>query len=298
MFENWVSPVSAVIYAIGTFLPLDAGGHLAFLQEKINVAGNLLFPAVLYLGAFLAVVLAYRHDILALLRDMGAVFQTLFPDAQDASALDAEEAYQSMALSPEYRLVFLILVGTVPLFLLFLPLDAFFGSIEGNLWVRGGGFTLTGILMLLAQFSRPRSQKGRRSRGVLASRAKWGDVFLVGLVQVLGVLPGFSRLGASVAVGVLRGFDHRFSLRFSLLLSVPAYLGAGVLSLFGAFGSTQGVTGDMFPTAILGFVLTVLVGYGGIQFSRRLMKKEKFFILGIYPILMGVLVMAVPKLLA
>ena len=97
---------------------------------------------------------------------------------------------------------------------------------------------------------------------------------LVGCAQAVGTLPGISRSGITISAGLLRGFDRTFAVRFSFLMSLPAVLGANILSLKDALEA--GVDLEMLPIYLVGMVVSGVVGYFAIRLVNLLADKGKF----------------------
>ena len=100
------------------------------------------------------------------------------------------------------------------------------------------------------------------------------DAVIIGLAQAVAIIPGLSRSGATIVVGLTRGFTGSFAVKFSLLLSIPAVAGAMLVELFKAI--RDGANFSLFFVYLLGFIVAVVVGYFTIQISRRLISKGGF----------------------
>jgi undecaprenyl-diphosphatase len=100
------------------------------------------------------------------------------------------------------------------------------------------------------------------------------DALLIGLAQAVATIPGLSRSGTTISVGLARGLTGTFAIRFSLLLSVPAVSGATIWAIYRAFSG--GADFSLLPSYLAGFVVAASVGYFAIQFLRRIMSSGKF----------------------
>ena len=106
------------------------------------------------------------------------------------------------------------------------------------------------------------------------------DAILIGLAQAVAVVPGLSRSGTTISVGLARGLTGAFAVRFSLLLSIPAVLGATLVSIYRAISGGANFT--LLPTYLAGFVVAAAVGYFAIQFLRKIMADRKFIYFAYY----------------
>ena len=135
-----------------------------------------------------------------------------------------------------------------------------------NTFFIGFAFLMTGVLL----FAADRMGHGNKSeRG-----ATLGDAVMVGLAQAVAVVPGLSRSGTTISAGLLRGFDRNFAVKFSFLLSIPAVIGANLVSLVKAFAA--GVEWSMVPKYLVGVVVAFVSGYFAIYLLRMIVQRGKF----------------------
>lgn len=125
-----------------------------------------------------------------------------------------------------------------------------------------------------------RGKKGPKSATML-------DALLVGVGQAVAVVPGLSRSGTTISAGMMRWFHRRFAVRFSFLLSIPAVLGANILSLKDAISA--GVDWGQVPVYLVGVLTAAVSGYLCIGLLRRIANKGKFGAFAYYCWAMGLL---------
>ncbi len=234
------------------FLPVSSSGHLSLLQAFCGVTdtGGMLFDVLLHLGTLAAVVAAYRRDILAMLREIG-------PGLRDMGRRGTGP------MPPARRLALLVVVGTGPLALV-LPVRDALEQLYGNTLFIGCALLVTGLLLFVADRMGP----GKKTETDAAA----ADVLLVGLAQAVATVPGLSRSGATVSLGLARGFRRSFALRYSFLLSIPAVLGANLFSLRDAVG-TGGAPVSVY---LAGMAAAAAAGYGAIRLLRRMAERGRF----------------------
>lgn len=221
----WQSVVLALLQGLTEFLPISSSGHLVLVPV---VAGwpdqGLAFDVAVHFGTLGAVLVYFRRDLL----DMASGW-LLHVGGRGASA--------------ESRLAWAVLIGTVPL-----GLAGFFGHdwIEANLRsalviaAATGGF---GILLWLADAFGAQ----RRSEETLRLR----EAFLIGLAQVLALVPGTSRSGITMTAAMALGLTRSAAARFSFLLSVPAILFAAGLETWNLARTPEAVRWDILAGATL-----------------------------------------------
>ena len=136
----------------------------------------------------------------------------------------------------------------------------------------------TGCLL----FASDRVRKGRKTE----KTATLADAVLVGVAQALATCPGISRSGTTITAGCFMGFDRKFAVRYSFLLSIPAILGANVLSLKDALATV--VWGEV-PVYLVGVAVAAAVGYACIRLLKMIADKGKFGAFAYYCWIVGVL---------
>ena len=249
-----------LVQGITEFLPVSSSGHLSILQNLLNLdyseEYNLLFEVLLHLGTLISVCVAYRIELKAMISD-GLEFLRM----RRESDLD-----EPIVLKPSARALLFVLIGTIPLFITLI-----FTRGISRLFLNTGfiGFALliTGGLIFVSD---KYVKRGNRTEKTMT----FMDAIVIGLAQAVAVLPGLSRSGTTISVGLARGLSGSFAVRFSLLLSIPAVLGATVVTLFKAIRG--GIDFSLLPIYLVGFVVATVVGFFTIQILRRLMTKGGF----------------------
>ena len=251
-----------LVQGLTEFLPVSSSGHLALVQKLFGMKDvPLMFDVLLHFGTLFAVFAAFWKDILAMLLEFGRMVSSLFGRSDS----------KKMPLAR--RLVMLIIVGTLPLVLTVFLSGIVKQAMQTPLAV-GLLLCATGLLLYMAN-RLPRGEKNEKNALV-------SDALIVGVCQGIAVLPGLSRSGVTISAGLFRKFDRSFAVRFSFLLSVPAVLGATLLSLIGALRTPEVVENapvymDIAPGFyVVGMIVAALVGYIAIGLVRRLIGRGKF----------------------
>ena len=126
-------------------------------------------------------------------------------------------------------------------------------------------------------------RKGRKTE----RSATWVDALLVGVGQAVATLPGVSRSGMTITAGCFVGYERRFAVRFSFLLSIPAVLGANILSVGDAVQA--GINGAEVPMYLVGVVTAAVVGYLCIRLLKYVADKGRFGAFAYYCWAVGIL---------
>ena len=259
-----------LVQGVAEFLPISSSGHLAIARNLLNMegAGDIpeFFDVLLHLGTLIAVFIAYWSDI----RDMVVEF---FRGIRDLA-----HRTTPTPVPPARRLILLIIIGTLPLFAV-LPIRKAVQGLGDNMYFVGAALIFTGFLLFLCD----RVRKGRKTE----RSAGWTDALLVGVGQAVATLPGVSRSGMTITAGCFVGYERKFAVRFSFLLSIPAVLGANILSLKDAMDA--GIDWSQVPVYLVGVITAAVVGYLCIRLLKMIADKGKFGFFAYYCWAVGLL---------
>ena len=255
------SILMGILQGVAEFLPISSSGHLALFQRFFAMENyeetQMFFTVLLHLGTLISVFVYYWRDILDMIREFFLFLGDLF---------SRKRGRDRGPIPPARRMVLLIVVGTLPLFAI-LPVKDWIEGAMGSAVFVSVALILTGFVLFFSD----RMARGRKN----ARTATVTDALLVGCAQALGTLPGISRSGATISAGLLRGFDRTFAVRFSFLMSLPAILGANILTLKDVL-EEGAIQPDMLPIYIVGTVVAAVVGYFAIRLVNLLASKGKF----------------------
>lgn len=236
-----------LVQGITEFLPISSSGHLALLQNIFNIEeADLMLDAMLHLGTLLAVFAVYRTEVRGLFRGGFALFGV----GRDA------RSRKTTAMTRK-RLALLVLIGTIPL-LVVLPFRGKLSELADNTIFVGLMLMVSGLILYV---SNRRAANGKAFRHVTGL-----DALLVGFGQALSAVPGISRSGTIISVGMLRGFQRSFAVKFAYLLSLPSVLGSVILKLFDAI--KLGVDPGMLPMYLIGMLVASVSGFFCIRIMR------------------------------
>ena len=171
----------------------------------------------------------------------------------------------------------LILVSTIPTGVIGYTAKSLVSAASATLIVPGVCLLLTGVLLIVADFT----EDGKK----IPRDVSYTNGFFIGIAQGLSTLPGLSRSGTTITACLLSGFDKRFAVKYSFLMSVPAILGASVLELKDV--AAEPITGSLILCCIIGAVVAGLVGYVCIKVMLAVVRKKKFKGFAIYCFALG-----------
>lgn len=238
-----------IVQGLTEFLPISSSAHIRILGEFLPSAQDpgATFTAILQIGTECAVLLFFAQQIRQLLR--GGTMARL------------------------------ILIGSVPIFILgYLGQDYIRNNFR-SLWLIAATLIIFGILLGYLDF------KGRKVK--MLNELTMRDGLLYGFAQSLALIPGVSRSGSTIAMGRFLGYRREEALRYSFLLAIPAVLGSGAYELLNSFSEPTN-TFTLFET----FVATIasfLVGYSVIAWLMKFVQTKSFLPFVIYRISLGTL---------
>ena len=262
-----------IIEGITEWLPVSSTGHMILLEEvlRLNVSEAFwsMFLVVIQLGAILAVVVLF------------------FPRLWPFHRTDAREIGVFRVLDREKITMWCkILISCVPAIVIGLPLDDWLEEHFYNYPTVAAMLILYGILFIVVE---------NRNAGKLAKVRDIGDItwkmaLLVGVFQVLALIPGTSRSGATILGGLLLGMSRKTASEYTFFLAVPVMIGASLLKLV-KFGFH--FTGYEAALLILGMVTAFVVSVVVIRFLLQYIRKHDFKVFGYYRIVLGLVVLCV-----
>jgi undecaprenyl-diphosphatase len=272
------------------FLPVSSSGHLVLVPWLLGwAAPGLAFDAVVHWGTALAVVAYFWRDWVSLVvaavrslrelawrRSRTSLATGRSPAGEGASGTSA--AAQPSQGSPDARLAWFVVLGTVPAAVIGWLLEDFFEGMFAR------PVPASAFLLVTAAFLTTSERLGRRGRDL--DTLAWPDALLVGLAQALAIFPGISRSGATIAAGLGRGLRREPAARFSFLLATPIILGAGLLQVVDL--AQVGNLAAQVPTLFAGFVTSGVVGFGCIHFLLRYLQRRRLYPFAVYCAAAGV----------
>jgi len=269
--------ILGLVQGLTEFLPISSSAHLRIVGE-LTAWGDpgATFTAITQLGTELAVIIYFRREI-------GRIIAKWF------ASLGARGGRRSAGVQkgdPDVRMGWLIIIATVPIVIAgFLLQDTIRTSFR-SLWIVAVVLIVFGVLLGLADLL------GRRTKGL--NDIGYRDGILIGLAQMLALVPGVSRSGASTSMGRVLGYERPAAAQFSFLLAVPAVFGAGLYETYTALtcdpvaDAAEGCgIGYGMPETVVATVVAFGVGLAVIAFLMRFIKTRSFLPFVVYRILLG-----------
>ena len=263
--------ILGLVQGIAEFLPISSSGHLAILQNLFGMSdienGHMFFDVLLHFGTLIAICFVYWTDIEAMFRDVVDLIKGRKP------AVKPGKKPFSAA-----RMFLLICAATLPLVLI-LPVNDYIDMLTDKTFFVGIALVLTGFILYVAD----RMEVGNKNE----SNMRFKDALIIGLCQCVATLPGLSRSGTTITAGLATGQKRDYAVKFSLLMSIPAVLGATFLELIKAFKA--GIQASLIPAYLFGMIAAMVSGVMSIMLIRYIVNKGKFGGFSYYCWLVGAL---------
>ena len=260
-----------IFEGITEWLPVSSTGHLILVEEfiKLNVSEAFweMFMVVIQLGAIMAVVVLY--------------FKKLWPFQNQKKAKGALERYVK---TDKMIMWFKIVVSCIPSIVIGLPFNDFIEEHFNNYLVVSIMLIVYGIFFILIE----NYNKKRTASINSVVEIGWKTAFLIGVFQLLAVIPGTSRSGATIIGGILLGTSRTVAAEYTFFLAIPTMFGASLLKLV-KFGLN--FTGTEAIILIVGTLVSFVVSILAIKFLMGYIKKHDFKVFGWYRIALGIVVL-------
>ena len=248
--------ILGIVQGLTEFLPVSSSGHLVIAEHLLPGwhQPGIVFEIILHLATLMAVIIFFRHDLAALIKSL----------------------YTSGTQAKKHRRVILmLLLATIPTGIIGLAGKKFFISLFDRLDVVGGMLLITALLLWLAERKAPEK--------LTKKSTKTFDAIIIGITQGLAILPGISRSGSTIAVGMLLGIDPGTAARFSFLLSIPAISGAALLNI----KEISAIPSDQIITCLCGALAALLTGIMALKFLLMIIEERRLKIFSIYCLIVG-----------
>ena len=257
--------ILGLVQGLTEFLPISSSAHVQIAQQLMNLSEQsrpqlTAFIATIQLGTELAVVSYFMKDILRI-----------------GSSWLGWSIKPRSKMTSDTKLGWLIIIGTLPVLILGLAFRDFIENDVRNLWVIAYALIGFGILLGLADFF------GRKTKDIKDLNFSHGMLFGVG--QALALVPGVSRSGGTITVGLMLGYTRQAAARYSFLLAIPAVLGSGLFQFFSSVGD---LNQDLLVATLMATIASGVVGLSVIHYLLKYLQKGSFLPFVIWRVGVGV----------
>ena len=265
----WQAIVLGIIEGITEFLPISSTGHLTIAEKLMGMPlddeGLIAFTAIIQIGAIAAAIIYFWQDIQ---RVLIAWWRGLW--------------WKRARRKFDYKYGWAIIIGSVPIAVVGLVFKDEIETVLRSLWFVAGALIIWSSVMWLAD-------KYATTKRV-EKDTTWRDTLVIGLGQCLSLVPGVSRSGATISVGLLRGFDRVTVTKLSFFLGIPALVAAGLLEVVTKYKHISGGVG--WTSTIIATVVSFGVGYVAVAWLLKFIQNNDFRSFIVYRFALGLILVA------
>jgi undecaprenyl-diphosphatase len=256
--------ILGLVQGLTEFLPISSSAHLRIVGEFLPSQQDpgATFTAITQLGTEAAVIIYFRKDI-------GRIIGTWFRSFSAKAGIAKGDS--------DVRLGWLIIIGTIPIVLLGYFAQEYIRSTFRSLWIVAVVLIAFGLVLGLADWF------GKKTRPL--ESLSYGHGIAIGVAQMLALVPGVSRSGATTTAGLALGYSRPAAARFAFLLAIPAVFGSGLYELVHSFGEPEGAYG--YAETAVATAIAFVVGYAVIAYLMKYISTHSFLPFVIYRVVLG-----------
>jgi len=264
MFEILQAVVYGIVQGLTEFIPISSTAHIRVVPALLGWGDpGAAYTAVIQIGTLVATFAYFRTDIANLVTGFRGALKN-----------------KSLFTDPYSRIFILIILGTIPISVFGVLLKRFIEGEARGLYVISGSLILLAVILYIAE----RVSKHEKELTKISVR----DGIVIGLAQVLSLIPGSSRSGVTITAGLFCGLKRETAARFSFLLSIPAISLSGLYELY---SEREALLGENTAGLIVATVVSGIVGYFSIAFLLNYLKTRSNLLFIIYRIILGAVIL-------
>lgn len=245
--------ILGAVQGVTEWLPISSSGHLALFQMLFGLEVPISFDILLHFSTLLVLFTIYWKDLI------GIILSWLKWETKSSS----------------FKLGYLLIIGTIPTGIVGLLFKDLFESFFSSVLAIGIAYLFTALILFLSKFAKEDTKLSTPS------------ALLVGLAQGIAIIPGVSRSGSTISIGLLLGIDRKKIAKFSFLLALPAILGATILEGGNIIRSNIGLV-----PLIFGMVSAYVVGLISLKWLLRIIERKGFYLFGWYCLILGIVLIS------
>lgn len=270
-----------LIQGITEFLPVSSSGHLALFQIAFGLEETgLLFDCMLHFGTLVAVFAVYYRDIWKMICEGFSIIGDFFINVGTAVsrlAGNKDKRYRRIICNGYRKFVMLVIVSTIPTGIIGVAASDLIEAVSAILIVPGICLIITSVLLFIAD----RCSEGHKT----PKHVSYTNAFIIGICQGFATMPGISRSGTTITACLLSGFDRKFAVKYSFIMSIPAILGSLVLQIFDIESLSLDSTQWLYY--FVGTLVAAVAGYVCIKIMLFVVREKKYTVFSIYCLIVG-----------
>lgn len=264
--------IMGIVQGLTEFLPVSSSGHLALIKNVLHVETDtgILFDILLHVATLCSICAVMRKDVMRLIVEGIGIVRDSFMNVvmffKNITGKDEGNDYIKLATTSYRKFVVLVIISSIPTAILGYLLKDIIETVESELLVPGICLIITGVIIFISDYL---SEGTKRPK-----EATFPDAFSVGVAQGIATLPGLSRSGTTITACLLCGFERRFAVKYSFIMSIPAIFGALLLKLTDL--GSEHVSGGDVACYIIGMIVAAVVGYFALKLTIAFVQRKGF----------------------
>ncbi len=260
--------ILGLVQGIAEPLPISSSGHLIIAQYFFDIdLPGLTFEMFTNFGSLIAIVIFFRRKLLEIIKDFFFFLKT------------REEKYK-----PNFWYVIFIAIATIPVVICGLLFNSILEKYLANIYIVASALLVTALILFI--INRLSFKKEKKDSEITVV-----DSLLIGMSQVLALIPGISRSGATISAARTRKISTTSAMKFSFLLYIPVSLGAGILGIKDLL--TEDSLSNHIPYYLVSFVVAGIATFFAIKFFANVLNNKKLHYFSIYCVSVAILVIIV-----
>ncbi len=243
--------ILGIVQGITEWLPISSSGHLVILQNYFGIEQPLIFDIILHLGSVLVILFVFWKDIFSLIKGV----------------IERDEK--------SIKLIVMLVLASIPIALVGFFLKTFIESIFNDLKTVGFSLLFTSLILFLSRYPKTKNKT-----------LTYKNTLLIGIAQAIAILPGISRSGSTISLGLMQGVKQEEAAKFSFLLAIPAILGATVLEV----RNINQISNISY--VLIGFLFSIISGYFSLKFLLKVIKSNRFSYFAFYCLILGLIILS------
>lgn len=253
--------ILGVIEGLTEFFPVSSTGHLIITEKLLGIHNpSLFFNTVIQLGAIAALFVVYGKEIISIIQHVFA------------------KKYQSIGM---------LLIATLPVLIIGVVFHKTISALHDSVFVVAVMSLLIAFVMYIQQ------QKFTRTlqNGKVLEKMGWKDALIIGMYQVISLIPGTSRSGITVIGGIAREYSFKEATEFAFLLGIPAMGAASMFETLSLMKAPGSIDQNLMLSTSIGFVVAFLVSIATIKATLPIFQKYKFTPFIVYRVVLGIVLL-------
>lgn len=258
--------ILGIIQGFTEFLPISSSAHLVIFEKLLNEHfSSIFFEVLVHLGTLIAILVVFWKDLSKLVKSFVNWMRNGFSFREN-----------DFEAKRDVRLVLFIILATIPTAIIGVLFKEKIEEIFHSVKLVGFMLIVTGIILIMSKINQDKAHKKIENMSPF-------EAILIGIVQGMAILPGISRSGSTISIGLFQKLDREFAAKFSFYLSIPAVIGACILKSLDLTKSDL----SSIPVMLPGFVAAIITGILAIKILLKHISKGKFYLYSIWCFIAG-----------